>query len=78
MTETVGSDSTVTPSTAVAALALPSELLSAVLTALVVVVDGTLMVAVILTLAAATAMLTSEALTPATEAMAAARAEVSA
>ena len=75
---TVGADSTVMPSVFIAALAEPSFSLSASLTVDAVELCGTVMVAVMMTLAAVTVIVTSEASTPAASAMFCCRSEVSA
>ena len=65
----LGSDSTVMPSAAEAAAAVPRVEVSEVCTAAGVVEAGTTMVAVMSTLAAVTLMVTSEASTPAASAI---------
>ena len=65
MTVTVGTASTVTPSAAEAAAAVPMVEVSEACTAVAVVEAGTAMVAVMITLAAAMAMVTSDFSMPA-------------
>eukprot|EP00964_Phaeocystis_antarctica_P031862 scaffold18018_cov42-Phaeocystis_antarctica.AAC.1 len=74
---TVGADSIVTPSAAEASAAVPRVEESEVCTAAAVVEAGTAMVAVMITLAAATAMVTSDSSTPAAVAMPCRKLEVS-
>ena len=74
---TVGADSTVIPSAVDAAAAVPRREVSVVCTASAVIEAGTLIVAVMITLAAATLMDTDEASTPALTAIEVWRAEVS-
>ena len=74
---TVGVVSTVMPSRALAAAAVPRLAESAVITADVVVEAGTAMVAVIITEAATTLMVTADGSTPATSATEFWRADVS-
>ena len=69
MTVTVGTPSTVKPSAAEAAAAVPRVEESEACTAAAVVEAGTAMVAVMITLAAATAMVTSDLSTAAAVAM---------
>ena len=73
----VGTDTTVTPSAAETAAAVPRLEESVVRTAAGVVVSGTAMVAVMSTLAAATVTVTADASTPATSAIELRRAVVS-
>ena len=72
-----GSDSTVIPSASEAAAAVPSLEDSEASTAAAVVEAGTPMVAVMITLAADTSMVTSDLSTPAAVATASCRLEVS-
>ena len=73
----LGSDSTVMPSAAEAAAAVPRVVVSEVCTAAAVEEAGTAMVAVMITLAAVTSMVTSDLSTPAAVATACRRLEVS-
>ena len=73
----LGSDSTVMPSAAEAAAAVPRVVVSEVCTTAAVEEAGTAMVAVMITLAAATSMVTSDLSTPAAVATACRRLEVS-
>ena len=72
-----GADSIVIPSASEAAAAVPRVEASEVCTASAVVEAGTAMVAVMITLAAATSMVTSDLSTPAAVAILACRSEVS-
>eukprot|EP00964_Phaeocystis_antarctica_P022436 scaffold12455_cov62-Phaeocystis_antarctica.AAC.3 len=74
---TVGTDSTVMPSTAEAASAVASLEESEVCTAVAVVEAGTAMLAVIITLAAATLIVTNDLSTPAAAATLCCKLEVS-
>eukprot|EP00964_Phaeocystis_antarctica_P047994 scaffold27789_cov48-Phaeocystis_antarctica.AAC.5 len=73
----VGSDSTVIPSAAEAVAAVPRFEESDACTAVAVVAAGTAMVAVMITLAAATRIVTTDLSTPAAVATACCRLEVS-